>query len=75
MNGQESVAIASVMSENFEPQAKKQRLETVDGVQPMDFQTQMPSKSPEGNYIAYFINLRACMHQVDVCDPQVLGGI
>ncbi|XP_078362086.1 lethal(3)malignant brain tumor-like protein 4 [Oculina patagonica] len=47
MNGQESVAIASVMSENFEPQAKKQRLENVDADQPMDFQTQMPSKSPE----------------------------
>lgn len=50
MNGQESVAIASVMSENFEPQAKKQRLsENVDGDHPMDFQTQMPSNSnPEG---------------------------
>lgn len=51
MNGEEVATIASVMSENFEPQSKKQRLENVDGEQQMDFETQMSSKSSEGNYI------------------------
>lgn len=51
MNGEEVGSIASVMSENFEPQSKKQRLDNVDGEQQMDFETQIPSKSSEGNYI------------------------
>lgn len=50
MNGEEVASMAStVMSENFEPQSKKQRLDNVDGVQQMDFETQMLSKSSEGN--------------------------
>ena len=48
MNGQEAVAVAIAVSENFEPQAKKQRLE-IDGEQQLDFQIPVPSKSPEGN--------------------------
>lgn len=51
MNGEEVGSMASVMSENFELQSKKQRLDNVDGEQQMDFETQMPSKSSEGNYI------------------------
>lgn len=47
MNGEEVGSMASVMSENFEPQSKKQRLDNVDGEQQMDFETQMPSKSSE----------------------------
>lgn len=49
MNGEEVASMASVMSENFEPQSKKQRLDNVDGMQQMDFETQMLSKSSEGN--------------------------
>lgn len=49
MNGEEVASMASVMSENFEPQSKKQRLDNMDGVQQMDFETQMLSKSSEGN--------------------------
>lgn len=49
MNGEEVGSMASVMSENFEPQSKKQRLDNVDGEQQMDFETQIPSKSSEGN--------------------------
>ena len=50
MNGEEVGSMAGVMSENFEPQSKKQRLDNVDGEQQMDFETQMSSKSSEGNY-------------------------
>ena len=49
MNGEEMASMASVMSENFEPQSKKQRLDNVDGVQQMDFENQMLSESSEGN--------------------------
>ena len=49
MNGEEMASMAIVMSENFEPQSKKQRLDNVDVVQQMDFETQMLSKSSEGN--------------------------
>ena len=51
MNGEEVGSMASVMSETFEPHSKKQRLDNVDGEQQMDFETQMPSKNSEGNYI------------------------
>ena len=49
MNGEEVATMVSVISENFEPQSKKQRLDNVDGEQQMDFETQTPSKSSEGN--------------------------
>ena len=49
MNGEDVGSLASVMSENFEPQSKKQKLDNMDGEQQMDFEIQMPSKSSEGN--------------------------
>lgn len=49
MNGEDAGSLASVMSENFEPQSKKQKLDNLDGEQQMDFEIQMPSKSSEGN--------------------------
>lgn len=55
MNGLQEVSLVipsvNLMSENFEPQAKKQRLQESNDVEQlqMDFQIdQMMSKSPEG---------------------------
>ena len=63
MNGQESVAIASIQSENFEPQTKKVKLENVDGEQPNDFQTHMLSNTlifPEGNHSNQYVRAEWC---------------
>lgn len=46
MNGQEAVATAIAMGENFEPQSKRQKMES-DGEGHMNFETLMPSKTTE----------------------------
>lgn len=49
MNGPaEAVGVTCSVSENFEPHAKKQRLDN-DCEQKVDFQTSLPSKSLQGN--------------------------
>ena len=47
MNGQEAVVIPTVVGENFEPQAKRQKVEGNGEEQIVNFQTLMSPKSIE----------------------------